>query len=390
MPLQGVKSEQKIIIYGGAFDPPHKGHFALIKSAFSRLDPAAFYIVPAFSSPLKAAPRASFELRKRMLSDGLRAVGLPVRSRLMIHPFEYNRGRVTYTWETVAFFKKLHPGADLYFLMGSDCLENFHKWKNYRRILSGATLLVGARPGYDQRDPAAAEYVRLAGKFPSVSSSGLRAELFAGGRPAALLPSTIRCIERAGCYMGGLRRRLRKIMTRARFAHSCAVAALAAELALKYGIDPDKAALAGLLHDAARDLSSRALKEYMLRRRLLTPAARGVLETAPALLHAGVGADMAAKRFGVKDRSVLNAIKQHTLGALEPDLLSKIIYIADLAAYDRNFPQARAVAALAFRDLDAAYMKANYVKLVYAFKTGKPDIQSVKVWNNLLAQEKNR
>ncbi|MBI4801462.1 MAG: bis(5'-nucleosyl)-tetraphosphatase (symmetrical) YqeK [Elusimicrobia bacterium] len=389
-----MPAKKKIIIYGGAFDPPHKGHFALMKAAL-RIAPAALYIVPGFRSPFKDFPAAPYKDRAAMLKDGLKAEGLigrhkGGRTRITVHPFEFKQKRLTYTWRTVDFFKKLHPDAERYFLMGSDCIETFHRWKHYRRILSKAVLLAGRRPGFGLKNLAGVPYVQLKGRFPLITSAALKAALFAGRRPRGLLPATFSYIARKGLYLGALRRRLKKTLTPERFAHTAAVTDLALELGLRYGADPLRAALAGLLHDAARDLPPRALVRYAARSRLRAPGLNEMLKKAPLLLHSYAGADLAAKRFGVKDRSVLNAIRQHTLGSRKPDLLSKIIYVADLAACDRSFPEAGTVAALARKDLDAAYLRANYVKLIYASRAGWRHPESAKVWNSLRTREKNR
>lgn len=389
-----MAGKKKIIIYGGAFDPPHRGHFALLRAAAEQLRPAAVYIVPGFRSPFKDLPAAPYGDRAAMLRDGLRAEGLAggrlSGARVAVHPFEFRRGRVTYTWQTVAFFKKSCPGAELYFLMGSDCIETFRSWKQYRRILSGAALLVGRRAGFGFRNPARAPYSLLRGRFPETASAELKAALFAGGRPRGLLPSTMKYIDRKGLYLGSLRRRLKKAMPPRRFAHSLSVAAFAAELALRHGADPFRAALAGLLHDAARDMAPRALIACALRNGLRVPRLRETVEKAPVLLHPYAGAALAAGKFGVRDRAVLNAIRAHTLGARRPDLLTKIIYVADLAAADRDFPEAARVAALARRDLDAAYRRANYVKLTYVSGSGGwKHPETAKVWHSLLTQGKS-
>jgi predicted HD superfamily hydrolase involved in NAD metabolism len=218
----------------------------------------------------------------------------------------------------------------------------------------------------------------------------MKAELFAGGRPAGLLPSTMDYIRQKGLYLGALRRRLKKNMKPARFAHSLAVAAFAAELAALHGADPAAAALAGLLHDAARDMPPRALRRLALRDRRPVPGLRAVFRNAPVLLHSYAGAALAAGRFGIKDQGVLAAIREHTLGSRRPGLLSKILYVADLASEDRGFPEAARVAAQARRDLDGAYRRANYVKLKYVSRSGgwrHPETE--KLWHSLQTRRRN-
>ena len=384
-----MEGTQKIVIYGGTFDPPHRGHFSLIRAAMKELDPALLYVVPGLRSPFKDLPCARYSERAAMLASGLKSAGLGGDARVKIDPYEVLRGRLTYTWQTVSYFRKKHPGARLYFLMGSDCLETFHRWRNYRRILTGARLLVGAREGFPLKNPRGLPYTRLKGSFPHIASTTLKTGLFAGFEQPGLFESTRKHIAARGLYFSDLRRKVAARLTPARFEHTRQTARLALELAVRYGADLQKTATAALLHDAARDLGPRALSAYVRKARLRVPALKETLQKAPLLLHACVGADMAAKKFGVKDRDVLSAIRSHTLGCVSPGLLDKIMYVSDLAAADRGFHEARAVRELAFIDLDAAYAAAAYVKLVYVFKTGGwTHPESVKVWNSLLKEDK--
>jgi len=382
---ESMENKRRIVIYGGTFDPPHKGHFALVKAALETLRPSVLYVVPAFRSPFKGLPCAPFRERAAMFRDGLKSAGIRREARVKIHPLEADRGRLTYTWQTVAFFRKEFPGAELFFLMGSDCLETFHRWKNYRRILGSARLIVGAREGFPLRNPEKLPYTRLKGRFPLAASTGLKMGLFAGFEQPGLFKSTEKYINARGLYAAGLRREVARKMTPVRFDHTRAVTLLALELAVKYGAGLEKAALAGLLHDAARDLGPSGLAAYVRENRLKVPAFKETLRKAPVILHAYAGAGIAAKKFGVKDRAVLKAIRSHTLGSSSPGLLDKIIYVSDLAADGRDFPEAGKIRELAFRDLDAAYAAANYVKLVYVLRSGgwiHPE--SIKAWNNLL------
>jgi nicotinate-nucleotide adenylyltransferase len=379
----------KIVIYGGMFDPPHRGHFALIKAALRELRPAALYVVPGFRSPFKTPPCASFRDRAAMLKDGLRSAGLGGDARVRIHPYEAERGRLTYTWRTVAFFRKKHPGAELYLLLGSDCLETFHLWKKYRHVAAAARLLVGIRRGSPPGNPRGLPYARLRGRFPAISSTALKTGLFAGVRRPGLLNGTAAYVAARGLYLAGLRRALARRMTPERFRHTVGTARLALELALKYGADPLKTALAALLHDAARDLSPRALAAYAVSARLKMPALKAALKNAPVTIHPYAGADMAGKIFGVTDREVVKAVRVHAFGCASPGLLDKIVFVADLAEAGRNFPEARGIRKLAFKDLDAAYAAAHYVKLGHAFRAGRwIHPESIKTWNSLL--EKNR
>lgn len=366
----------------------------LAAAALRQLKPGALYIVPAWRAPLKDFQPVTFKDRRAMLKKALCAAGLSGRPEVKISDFEDGRGRVVYTYETLAYFKKLHPGSPLYFLMGSDCLEGFKKWRRWRSILQKASLLVGRRPGYSLKRQAEVPFVALTGSFPLAASSAVRCALYLGTKTGAVAAPVLELIEKRGLYLARERRRLRKILSAPRFGHSLAVVNLALELAPGLGLSPHKAALAGLLHDCARELTGElpGLAREALAGRLPWQTAgakhyRGAAQGAPVLLHAWAGAGLARRAFGVRDPEVLEAIALHATGAPGLGSLARLIYVCDLAAAGRGFKAAALIRRLARLDFTASFKAANYVKLSYAFAGGGwVHPLSVSLWNSLQAK----
>jgi len=387
-----LKKARPVIIFGGSFDPPHEGHIKMAAAALRRLRPAAFYFVPGWRTPFKDARPVPFAARREMLAAALREAGLGARPEVKISSFEASRRRVVYTVETLEHFRRKHPGAPLYFLLGSDCLAGFRLWRRWRDILKTATLLCGARPGHALKAPAGVPFTPLPGRFPQAASSALRAPLFTGERPRGVPAASIKVIENKGLYLGRERRLLARLLSPRRYEHSLAVARLAAALAPGLGLPEQAAALAGLLHDCARELPPAAALKFA-RAYARGKSGRGarLAETArrsPVLLHAWGGAGLAAARFGVKDPGLLAAIALHATGAPGMSLLARLIYVCDLAADGRDFREAELVRDLAPLDFKAAFAAANYVKLSYAFSRGGwVHPLAVSLWNSLL--EKN-
>ncbi|HNW43131.1 MAG TPA: bis(5'-nucleosyl)-tetraphosphatase (symmetrical) YqeK [Elusimicrobiales bacterium] len=382
-------SEKPVIIYGGSFDPPHKGHMALAAAALRQLRPAALYFVPGWRTPFKDLRPVPFARRRAMLKKALAAAGLAARPEVKISSFENGRRRVVYTFETLEHFKKLHPGAPLYFLMGSDCLAGFRHWRRWRGILKTATLLAGLRPGHTLKGLHGVPFLPLRGRFPRAASSDLRAALFLGLRPPAVPAPVMEVIEGGGLYLARERRLLKELLSPARFRHSLAVAELALELAPRLGLPAQKAALAGLLHDCARELPPAALAGRVPREMAAGLQCGEIVRNAPVLLHAPAGAGLARRDFAVKDREILEAIALHATGAPHMGPLARLIYVCDLAAEGRVFREAGLVRRLARLDFRAAFRAANYVKLSYAFSGGGwVHPLSVSLWNSL--QEKKK
>jgi predicted HD superfamily hydrolase involved in NAD metabolism len=101
------------------------------------------------------------------------------------------------------------------------------------------------------------------------------------------------------------------------------------ELAEAFGLTPEereKAAIAGLLHDAAKLMSPTDLIAYCNEFELpLAPVDREAIQT----LHAFVGAEIVKRQFGLKDDVILNAMRYHTTGRANMSRVEMVVYIAD-------------------------------------------------------------
>ena len=149
---------------------------------------------------------------------------------------------------------------------------------------------------------------------------------------------------------------------RHRFGHTLRVARMAAALARAHGLDPERARLAGLLHDLARLWSDERLLQACAERGMAVDA----FERAnPVVLHARLGAEIARETFGVTDEAVLSAIRKHTVadGAMTP--LDAVLYLADGLEPGRTFSDRAELAALAERDLEGAMRAVLASSLTY-------------------------
>lgn len=110
-----------------------------------------------------------------------------------------------------------------------------------------------------------------------------------------------------------------------RYSHSLGTAQCAKELALKFGLDTEKAYIAGLLHDCAKCFSNEKLLEIIKDNLQVEESEMLNYKT----LHAPVSAYYAKKVFGVTDEEILSAIRWHTLGQINMTEFEKIIFLAD-------------------------------------------------------------
>ncbi|MBI4395554.1 MAG: bis(5'-nucleosyl)-tetraphosphatase (symmetrical) YqeK [Elusimicrobia bacterium] len=182
------------------------------------------------------------------------------------------------------------------------------------------------------------------------------------------------------------RARLKAILSPGRWTHTLAVSRLAQELAARHGENTVKARWAGLLHDCAKEMPGRDLKSYVLRHRLRVPGKDFILDRRQYdLFHANVSAGRAMRDFGIRDRTILNAISRHTLGHPRMSRLDKILYVADFSALQRGFGPAKRIRRIARRDLEGAFREAVQRKILYILQAGSAlHPQTVSLWNRLV------
>lgn len=119
---------------------------------------------------------------------------------------------------------------------------------------------------------------------------------------------------------------LKKNLTEERYEHTLGTAECAKLLATMFDENPDKAELAGLLHDTAKCHPTEKLLEIIKEKLPEIPECELLNYKT---YHAPVGAYIVEKEFGVKDKEILNAIKYHTLGRVNMTKFETIIFIAD-------------------------------------------------------------
>ncbi len=152
-----------------------------------------------------------------------------------------------------------------------------------------------------------------------------------------------------------IRTYLEQTLSTRRYLHSIGVAEEAERLANRYGADAEKAYLAGLIHDCAKEVSPEEtvllLQNY------------GYMPTkeecaSPTVLHGKLGAYIAKEKFGVDDEEMLNAVRYHTTGCAGMSLLMKIVFIADFIEPNRAYPDVEHLRKLTYEDLRAGMLFA--------------------------------
>ena len=153
-----------------------------------------------------------------------------------------------------------------------------------------------------------------------------------------------------------------------RAAHVFGCEKTAVKLARCWGIDEEKARFAALLHDITKQYSHveqlKIVKKYDI---LIAKD----FDRFPALAHAVTGAAVARAEYGA-DEEIANAIRYHTTGRPGMSKLEKILYLADYIEPTRDFKGLEETRELAYRDLDAAVLRATAECLIYNLKKARP------------------
>ena len=161
-------------------------------------------------------------------------------------------------------------------------------------------------------------------------------------------------------------KKLQNYIDKDRYQHTLGVMYTSAALAMAYHYDVEKAMLAGLLHDCAKNIPHAKKLELCKKNHI---EVSDVERENPFLLHAKVGALIAKKKYGVEDKEILHAIAVHTTGAPAMGTLDMILFIADYIEPGRdkalNLP---AIREMAFQNLEHTVERILYDTLNYLNK----------------------
>ena len=184
-------------LYGGSFDPPHLGHFAIACQVLKRFAVDCLVFLPASHSPLKeGTPIATDAQRLEMLR--LATEGEP---RFTVSDFELRKGGISYTVDTLRAWRQLEPDTNLIFIAGMDSLFTLHAWREPLEIVRLCRFVTFRRPGFPLPSPEElqlpTEVARqllaqvVDGPLVDVSASYIRARAAQGKSLDGLVPHPV-------------------------------------------------------------------------------------------------------------------------------------------------------------------------------------------------------
>ena len=141
--MQAQQRGERVLLFGGTFDPPHNGHVHFLQSAIGAAKPTRVVVMPACLPPHNAASATPASLRLAMCE-----CFRPLFPALEISDWEIRQGGKSYTIDTVKMLEERYPGAAVYLCVGSDMLTTFTEWRAWRELLRRTVLVAQSRqPG---------------------------------------------------------------------------------------------------------------------------------------------------------------------------------------------------------------------------------------------------
>ena len=200
----------KIGLYGGTFDPVHRGHVQPVVEAKAQLGLDRVIYLPTADPPHKPERSLAPALARYAMVE----LALLEYPNLVVSPYELTPRRTAYTVDSARHFRSEYPDDELYLLIGGDAFVQLTTWREWRELVSLCRLGVLVRPGWglermraalpaDLLELAKSDRVQLVVNQPvEVSSTRLR-ELVAAGEeiPAgAVAELVVQYIEKYKLY----------------------------------------------------------------------------------------------------------------------------------------------------------------------------------------------
>lgn len=336
----------RIGLFGGSFDPVHKGHIALAKYVRKQCHLDEVWFLPTVKTPLKDFKQTAFEDRVEMLEWALKPF-----KYLKVCTIEASLPVPSYTINTVRKLKEMYPNDEFYFMIGNDQYEQIEQWREYESLITLIQFIVVNRSEVVENEDSRFIFLK---EFDRRESSTLVRE----GHFDMVPRSVLRVIHEKGLYYDSV---AKANMREKRYKHSLSVAEVCKDLAMAHHLDVDKAVQIGLLHDVAKQWDKELCKELMQR---FYPE---YADEAEPVYHQYLAMYYLKHHLFIQDKVMLRAIGHHVKGDCD-DPYALIVYIADKTEPTRGYDSTRELN-LARKDLKAAAELIKEEQRAYILKT---------------------
>ena len=335
----------KILLFGGAFDPPHKGHVSILKKATEYTDFDKIIVMPTGTPTHKKGCTAPFDVRLYMAKLAFGNVA----GNVEISDYEGTNLKDDYTYLTLRYLKERYDNPHIYMTIGSDSLFALDTWKNADEVVKNCTVLAFARKDDidDEMTVKVAELEKCGAEIEFVknepvefSSSQYRKGY--GDENEEFLPEAVQNVideydiyaqDNITRWKGTAKLLAKLLLDEKRYIHTLNVEKLAVELGTIYGLDTEKLRVAALLHDIMKN----APHDILLHRAKQSGIINRIEDKPKQTLHGFAAAHYAAKELDIQEEDILWAVKSHTCGRNGMQDMEKVIYLADMLCEERRF-----------------------------------------------------
>ncbi len=163
----------KIALFGGSFDPIHRGHLACAQAVYDALNLDELIFMPTYLSPHKKDSFFNPQQRYALIKSSLSSLNI----KASVSSFEINKKGPSWTIDTVFHIKKKYPNAELYFCCGADLLETILRWKRSSELAKLMTFVCYPRGDLRPIYPNGFNVIHLDEKIWAISSTDIKSKL---------------------------------------------------------------------------------------------------------------------------------------------------------------------------------------------------------------------
>lgn len=337
-----LMEQTKILLFGGSYNPIHKGHINAALNASNYLQCQEVWFIPRkynYDGSLLLDGKHRIAMMKMALAEfpNFKICDIELKDRNKKLIYTYNTARL--------LTKKYKNQYQFYFLIGADQLNNIERWYKIDQLTKLFQFVCFKRPGYIINEKLAQKYhvLIIDGKQIDASSTKVRA-----GYYDEIDESIQQYIKEHELY---LKERLMPHLPERLFIHCLSTARLAKALAQKNQQNTNRAYVAGILHDVSKALPKDEIRQIMEQH---FPTK---LKKPEYCHHQYASAYLAKTIYGISDVKTLKAIASHCRSSKKMSKLDKIIYCADKLEEEREFANAVAdIRKEAYQNIDKAFI----------------------------------
>jgi len=178
----------KIGLFFGSFNPVHIGHCIIASHFVQNTDLDKVWLVVSPQNPFKESASLLNEYHRLHLVK----LATEDETNLKASDIEFHLPRPSYTIDTLTYLKEKHPEHEFSVLLGSDGLQNLHKWKNAAVLAKQYRFLVYKRPGFNIINTLQANMEIAAAPLLEISSTHIREMIKQGKSIRYLVPDKVR------------------------------------------------------------------------------------------------------------------------------------------------------------------------------------------------------